>query len=176
MAKKIQVVSEALKKARQRLDLQRKSLINLPPTEQALVRRAILVKHQRLRQQAVRESRDRSDEYKNFKEEQGAKWELYWKAVRNERKNRREDWMLGPLAPMRDSGIDRQTYGATSPRALYGVKAMEEDKLKHIPFMKGDRVVVISGREKGKIGKIDNIQEATQSARVEGLLEVLRNL
>jgi large subunit ribosomal protein L24 len=172
MAKKLQFVTEAVKKARYKLELQRKSLINLPPTEQALLRRAILVKNQKIRRKALQDSKDRSDRYKDFRESQNAKWKVYWEDVRNERKTRREDWLMGPLAPVRDSGLQKNTYGATTPRRLMAVEPLEEDKIKHVPFMKGDRVVVTSGRERGKIGKISMVHDSYQAATVEGIAEV----
>jgi large subunit ribosomal protein L24 len=176
MAKKLQFVSEAVKKAQAKLQLQKKSLINLPPTKQALVRRALIVKNNRLRSKAVEDSKNRSDELKKFQESQGARWGVYWNTVRNEKKNRREDWFLGPLAPMRDSGIERYTYGTTSSRQVMGTAVLEEDKTKHIPFVKGDRVVVVSGRQKGKISTIVRIDVDSESAVLEGLEEVLLSL
>ena len=88
-----------------------------------------------------------------------------------ERKNRREDWMCGPLAPRRDVGNVRGAYGTIDKvlarQAVLPVQKQTPEKRRL--FAPGDRVVAIRGRDKGRIGKIDIIEWESNCAVVEGL-------
>ena len=93
------------------------------------------------------------------------------KYILAERKNRKEDWMCGPLAPRRDVGSARGAYGTIDPvlsrQAILPKQKQTPDKQKL--FAPGDRVVAIRGRDKGRIGKITVIDWETNCAGVEGL-------
>jgi large subunit ribosomal protein L24 len=89
---------------------------------------------------------------------------------------RREDWELGPLAPKRDVGLKRETYGTISTSRLRGKELTLEERLKLNPdggryptIVAGDRVVLLQGRDKGKIGKVASLDAARQEVTVEGL-------
>jgi large subunit ribosomal protein L24 len=90
---------------------------------------------------------------------------------------RREDWELGPLAPRRDVGDDKDTYG-TIDQALLQFPTIHKDKReevlknvggKYLNIVKGDRVVLLEGRDKGKIGKIIDLDASRGMCKVEGL-------
>jgi len=79
---------------------------------------------------------------------------------------RREDWEMGPLAPKRDVGLKSETYGAIDSQRLRGrvwTPLRRKELLKPwggenwLNIAKGDRVVMLEGREKGRIGEISNI-------------------
>lgn len=82
------------------------------------------------------------------------------------RKNRREDWQLGALAPRRDVGEKANTYGSLSIYDFHLPELAAEEKLKFYPISEGDRVVVIKGREKGKIGEVSDVLRDRNGVRV----------
>ncbi|KAK2749640.1 hypothetical protein FQN57_005862 [Myotisia sp. PD_48] len=86
-----------------------------------------------------------------------------------ERKNRREDWVKGPLAPKRDVGEREGVYGTISTNRMRLPKLPPAKKVKYVLFAPGDRVCVVKGREKGKISKILSIDEDSGSVTVEGV-------
>lgn len=86
-----------------------------------------------------------------------------------ERKNRREDWMRGPLAPRRDVGTRNGVYGTVASNRLRLPKVEPSKRMKHTPFAAGDRVCVLQGRDKGKIGRIMNLDVESQSVVVDGV-------
>ena len=79
--------------------------------------------------------------------------------------------MCGPLAPRRDVGLQRGVYGVanggmTQPLKLpKSLQIKEGDRL----FAEKDRVVIVKGLDKGKIGTIRQIDWESNSAIVEGL-------
>jgi ribosomal protein L24 len=49
---------------------------------------------------------------------------------------------------------------------------LAQDKQEMLPLANGDRVVVVVGPERGKIGVIEEVTESTQAARIRGINEV----
>jgi large subunit ribosomal protein L24 len=124
---------------------------------------------------------------------QRIKWEN--ENVRKVRKkaldNAKEDWRLGPLRPNRAFGGAAEKYGALTgeqmqkpeipvhtqrnrneARAKRGLELtypLVVDDKKYFHVAKDDRVVVIRGREKGKIGLIQSIVERTHEVIVTGV-------
>lgn len=93
-----------------------------------------------------------------------------YKQIRvNAMKARQEDWLKGPLAPRRDVGEKAKTYGAMS---IYDVQLPEVDKKQQTKWCHlhiGDRVVVTTGRERGKIGEIQDIDRNSNGVRVKNM-------
>ncbi|KAK5127525.1 hypothetical protein LTR85_006864 [Meristemomyces frigidus] len=89
--------------------------------------------------------------------------------VRDARKNRREDWEAGALAPRRDAGEQRETYGATSMYNLHAPELEPRKQPKWMHISEGDRVVVMRGREKGKIGVVDDVSKERGTVRIKGI-------
>ena len=90
---------------------------------------------------------------------------------------RREDWLMGPLAPRRDVGNAKDTYGTVDVRQLRALKkAMDERK--DWCIREGDRVVVIAPkhRDRGKIGKVTSVRAEADECTVEGLNLVSRGV
>lgn len=92
------------------------------------------------------------------------------------RKNAKEDWHLGPLRPNRAVGEDAERYGVMDrkqlrdpqiPKHWFGAKESVQKRMKfkipenvlrdQWPIVKGDRVVVIRGRELNKIGEVEEV-------------------
>lgn len=79
--------------------------------------------------------------------------------IQQDRKNRKTDWETGVLAPRRDIGEVAKTYGALQ---MYNYKPADLDrdrpkKWQHV--REGDRVVIVRGVDKGKIGVIDDVDK-----------------
>lgn len=116
--------------------------------------------------------------------------------VKEERANRREDWILGPLAPNRNIGNSKGTFGTIDvemiqspmvPRQVKaapkrpGYDAMDwEGKHKNIAFTGDtivgnvavdDRVVVVHGPEriKGMIGTVLSVDEDREELRIQNI-------
>jgi large subunit ribosomal protein L24 len=102
--------------------------------------------------------------------------------LKNERRTRREDWELGSLKPKRDVGDAKETWGTVDYQALEGLEIYKTDLEKRMePFggkflniKEGDRVVILEGHDKGKIGKLANINYKKAKVTVEGLNKVRR--
>lgn len=83
---------------------------------------------------------------------------------------RREDWLMGPLAPRRDVGTSKDTYGTVSVRQIRAV-AKERSERKEWCIREGDRVAIIAPkhREAGKIGVVKEVREEAEECTIEDL-------
>ncbi|KAK5149367.1 hypothetical protein LTS14_010975, partial [Recurvomyces mirabilis] len=89
--------------------------------------------------------------------------------IKNARLNRAEDWALGSLAPRRDVGEKAKNYGAMTIYDINATDLNKKDQPKWIPYSEGDRVVVMTGRFKGKIGEVTETSEKQGTVRVKGV-------
>lgn len=83
--------------------------------------------------------------------------------IRAQKKNAREDWLRGPLAPRRDVGVDGRTYGAFAPHTMNPPAIPKHLRRKFFNFVPGDRVCVIRGREKGNIDTITEVNHENET-------------
>lgn len=128
-----------------------------------------MVKRQAARKaQKVKEMDKAFDKRANRKELQQIKT-LANRTIVDARKRRREDWLLGPLAPRRDVGELREKYGTIDARRTQLPAADPDTKLELAPFAEGDRVVLLKGRDKGKIGVVREFDDETQTVRIKNL-------
>lgn len=121
------------------------------------------------------------------------RWENeYVKGVRVQAlRNAKEDWQLGPLRPNRAVGEGAEKYGALTAlqmqkpeiptrtqknrnevRERKGLELeypLVVDDKKYFPIVKDDRVVILKGRDKGKIGVVSDIIDRTHEIIVRGL-------
>ncbi|PGH27524.1 hypothetical protein AJ80_00765 [Polytolypa hystricis UAMH7299] len=89
--------------------------------------------------------------------------------VNTERKTRREDWMKGPLAPRRDVGDREGLYGTISGERTRA-PAIPKEKQKSLVFLAaGDRVCVIRGRDKGRIGNVGSVDKESDTLTISGI-------
>ncbi|KAK0924247.1 hypothetical protein LTR91_000779 [Friedmanniomyces endolithicus] len=90
--------------------------------------------------------------------------------IRTARLARQEDWEAGALlAPRRDVGEQANTYGAIM---MYNANVPElpaRKQPKWLPFSEGDRLLVIKGRDKGRIGECIEVQKERGCVRIKGL-------
>jgi len=92
--------------------------------------------------------------------------------IRDVRKNRHLDWEAGPLAPRRDVGDKVTTYGAMSLWDFQLPDTHPNQRPKFFPFSEGDRVVLIRGRDMGKIGEVTEINVEKSSVTIKGINKV----
>ncbi|KAJ5774563.1 hypothetical protein N7457_009459 [Penicillium paradoxum] len=85
------------------------------------------------------------------------------------RKNRWEDWEKGPLAPMRDSGLDRTTYGGQGAVTLHPPRLPKHEQRRHVLFAEGDRVCVVRGRDQGKINVIQQVNRDSETVLIKDI-------
>lgn len=98
--------------------------------------------------------------------------------IKENRLVRREDWELKELAPKRDVGSQVDTYGSIKAQFIEQPEMRRQDVLKildlwggkkHLNIREGDRVVVVEGRDKGKIGQVQKIDKQRAEVTCEGL-------
>jgi large subunit ribosomal protein L24 len=105
--------------------------------------------------------------------------------------NAKEDWKLGPLRPNRAIGPDAEKYGALTGsqvqkpeipiktqknrNAVREKKGLEleyplvVDDKKYFPIVKDDRVVILKGKDAGKVGVVREIVERTHDVIIKGM-------
>lgn len=85
-------------------------------------------------------------------------------------KARHEDWALGPVAPRRDVGTQKDTYGAVPFRVIETVDK-PEGTWKDWGIRQGDRVVVVGKKERdrGRIGTVREVSQKSETVTVEGI-------
>lgn len=143
---------------------------------QKVIRRAFLAE-----KQVARRTKLRAEKKAHLKESQdrreGRSIRQYdIKDIKDARHAQRENYALGPLAPRRDVGVNKETYGAIQINQLRGPELSLEQRVKLDPLSGrrsslavNDRVVLLEGRDKGKIGKIIEIDIKRHQCQVEGL-------
>ncbi|KAL7623868.1 hypothetical protein AAE478_005424 [Parahypoxylon ruwenzoriense] len=121
--------------------------------------------------------------YKKDKRERRQEDSYQYRGIRDElreaKKAVRDDWALGPLAPKRDIGdwagakgaIHETRYVARIPihPNLRDQRCAWAGGSKNLNLAISDRVVLMDGPDKGRIGKIANIDAERAEVTVEGL-------
>jgi large subunit ribosomal protein L24 len=130
---------------------------------QRVLHRNILARNQTLKSQRRKAEEQVKDTNRKIRQENVAMERSKRGLVKAERLNRREDWMLGSLAPNRLAGKDGGGYGMLDFQAIRLPHLKKEEKSKYFNFAVGDRVVVATGREKGKIGKVTAVDQRRQT-------------
>lgn len=144
---------------------------------QKVIRRTVLAEKQAARRTAKRKEKAAREWSKNRREQASFSRKDETDHIKQARLARREDWELGPLAPRRDVGDLRNTYGTISGQRLRGqelTRDEQEEMLrpvggKYLNIVKGDRVVILEGRDKGKIGDVAETDWKTGQCTIQGL-------
>lgn len=89
--------------------------------------------------------------------------------IKEAREARKEDWARGALAPRRDVGDKADKYGTVGLFNMNIAERQEKNKPKWKSICDGDRVVVVKGREKGKIGVVTNYDNDRGAVKLEGI-------
>lgn len=136
---------------------------------QKVLQRTARAKAQAARRAAIRLEKERSSRATLERKERDDVRRMAFQDIRNARIARREDRELGPLAPRRDVGDLKETYGAMDVRRSRSVEKREEDRTDAQLIVVGDRVVVIQGRDKGRIGQVTSVDRKRHEAVVKGV-------
>ncbi|KAF7946560.1 hypothetical protein EAE96_009556 [Botrytis aclada] len=145
---------------------------------QKVIRRTILAEKQASRRLARRHRKNELDTFA-LRQDRMKQWGAEnLKRIKENKVVRREDWELNELAPKRDVGSQVETYGAIQAHLTEAPAARRKEILeildlwggkKHLNITAGDRVVVISGRDKGKIGKVEKVDKQRAEVTCDGL-------
>lgn len=144
---------------------------------QRVIRRSILAENQAARRLTKRKDKNRREWAKSNREQERHLGREATGQIKQARLTRREDWELGPLAPRRDVGDSKDTFGTVHTQRMRGTllnrkdgwKALRTVGGKRLNIVKNDRVVLLEGRDKGKIGKIIAVDTTRAECTVEGL-------
>ncbi|KAK5629377.1 hypothetical protein RRF57_005092 [Xylaria bambusicola] len=116
-------------------------------------------------------------------------WDTYRDRVSHIRRTRKEiedgkqivrdDWAMGPIAPRTDVGQFHNAFGSISearytgsrdfPLSLRNARCQWAGGLHYLCLAKGDRVVLLDGPDKGRIGEIGQINFLTAEVSVHEL-------
>jgi large subunit ribosomal protein L24 len=151
---------------------------------QKVIRRTILAEKQAARRAAKRRDTARRETRKTNREQNIYVRKDATQEIQKRRAERKEDWELGPLAPRRDVGDKKETYGTISTQRLRGPllearerwEALKSVGGRHLNIVADDRVVLLEGRDKGKIGKVISTDLMRAECVVEGLNMVCTTL
>lgn len=136
---------------------------------QKITRRTVLAQRQAQRKAKAVAKRDKQSEWRvNFQQRVSAQRQLLDEA-KAERRRRREDWLLGPLAPRRDVGEKYGIFGTVDMSRVNPPAVEEAKRRKYVNVARGDRVCVMKGKDKGKIGEVLEVHTASETVTVSGL-------
>jgi len=136
---------------------------------QRALRLNIIARNRSLKSQRRRNAADLKGEEHKIRDQTVERSRLKLDVVKAERKYRREDWILGPLAPNRLAGKNAGGYGQMDYQAINLPPVLESKRAQYFNFAVNDRVVVMTGREKGKIGKVKEVNEEQQCVMLEDI-------
>ncbi|CAG8949506.1 hypothetical protein HYFRA_00007736 [Hymenoscyphus fraxineus] len=145
--------------------------------QKVVFRRTLMAERQAARRLAKRKEENVKTWLKNNNEQVAQMKRAQSMLKKQARVWRREDYELGPLAPKRDVGDVKNTYGSIPAELSQGpslYKPDRDEKLalwggKYLNITTGDRVVLLQGPDKGKVGKISSIDKERAEVVVEGL-------
>lgn len=140
------------------------------PPMQRLIQRTSAAQRQAARR-AARQTGKRTNEteYSN-RQQHKARNASVGMYIKSERERRRASYETGQLAPRYDVGENAVNYATVDPYVLQGV-ANTWNKYKNdvCIFAEGDRVVVTQGRDKGRIGRLADVNAKGGFGKVTGL-------
>ncbi|KAJ9642375.1 hypothetical protein H2199_004755 [Coniosporium tulheliwenetii] len=135
---------------------------------QKVIQRTAMAERQAARKALLRTQKQAREERTINRTQRNVIRTLEIKAIKAAHKAQREDWELGSLAPRRDVGDLKDTYGTLDPRRLSPVKPEPKDRIEYHNIVEGDRVVMIKGRDRGKIGEVTELNKETDTVTVRG--------
>jgi large subunit ribosomal protein L24 len=140
---------------------------------QKVIRRTALAKNQAQRRARIAAKKEQRVDYKEALRQRFQNDRYRLDAERSARIRRRDDWMRGPLAPKRDSGVEAEYYGALPPHAVHAPKVAQHLRRKFINIAPGDRVSVMKGQNKGKIFEVMRVDMETETVTVKSAVQVI---
>ncbi|TVY30574.1 54S ribosomal protein, mitochondrial [Lachnellula hyalina] len=144
---------------------------------QKVIKRTVLAERQAARRLKRRTEKNTRDNNRSAREQRNYVRGDETNHLKQARLNRREDYELGPLAPRRDVGDWTDKWGTISSMRARGQDLHPRDREKiwepwggkFLNIVVGDRVVIIEGRDKGKIGVIKDVSRERGEVTVGGL-------
>ncbi|TVY55913.1 54S ribosomal protein L40, mitochondrial [Lachnellula cervina] len=144
---------------------------------QKVIKRTVLAERQAARRLKSRKEKNARDEARNARDQRNYVRKDEMDHLKQARWDRREDYELGPLAPRRDVGDWTDKWGTLNSMRAKGqeLQPREKEKIwepwggKFLNIVVGDRVVILDGRDKGKIGVIKDLNKDTAEVTVGGL-------
>lgn len=144
---------------------------------QKVIRRTALAEKQTARRLAKRKEKNARDWAKSNREHALFARKDETTQIKLAKLVRRENWELGPLAPKRDVGSAKDTYGTIGSQRSRGQELAYNNRIemlksvggRYLTIVKGDRVVLLEGRDKGKIGTVAQTDAARGEVTVDGL-------
>ncbi|MCJ1426248.1 hypothetical protein MMC29_004151 [Sticta canariensis] len=134
---------------------------------QKVIRATERAKTQARRKNVMKRARADSEQRTLVRTQQNRRAKDRHSLIQAARIARREDWLLGPLAPRRDLGSSTNTYGAIHPRIVQDVN--KHENIRDYCIAKGDRVVMVGEfPEKGLIGTVKSVAERAETCMVAG--------
>ncbi|CRG85351.1 hypothetical protein PISL3812_02444 [Talaromyces islandicus] len=130
---------------------------------QNVIRRTALARNQAARKLKIQQKQEAREEVKTFIRENGQQEKNKNQLSKEARLRRTDDWLRGSIAPKVDSGLFAETYGTAPPFGMALPKIPKHQRKKYINFAKGDRVAILKGIDKGKIGVIDSVDPERES-------------
>lgn len=146
---------------------------------QKIIRRTQYAIAQAERRKLRRRAIDIRDKWSNKNANADAGKREHIKALKKARLEQKEDWELGPLAPRRDVGDKKDTYGTVHPFSIDDAANIPESEREagrerfggkyYCSVKEGDRVVVLAGRDKGTISKVLEVNAKKGAVKVQGV-------
>lgn len=128
-----------------------------------------MAKRQAVRKAALKAKHQEYLERLNYRAQVESRAKVANETVKQARRAQREDWEYGPLAPRRDVGDDKEKFGTVESSQVFKVPPPKKDAVNQWHVFKGDRVVILKGRDKGKIGEVSSINKENDTVTVQGL-------
>ncbi|KAL1612363.1 hypothetical protein SLS60_000589 [Paraconiothyrium brasiliense] len=147
--------------------------------------------HERAREQRHKIVKERADDKRVFNEVRKWRQDNVVKPIKEAKRNLREDYELGPLRPNRAVGPGADKYGVlgmeqlrrppiavdtwrrkNEAREAKGVEPeypLVVDDKKYFPIAVDDRVMVMKGREQGKIGVVQDVIADSHEVVIQGI-------
>jgi large subunit ribosomal protein L24 len=132
----------------------------------------------RARRAAARANRryalQKAEELKRRANESRKELVAYQKLIANDRRKSRaeekEDHRLGPLAPRRAVGKEElEQFGAFDQLRIIPPAVPEQHRIKYWNIVEKDRVVVLKGPDRHKIGVVKSLDKENNTVLVEGM-------
>jgi large subunit ribosomal protein L24 len=92
----------------------------------------------------------------------------------DEKDRRRREYETGPnLAPRRDTGFLKEQYGTVDPNVIHFPK-LHWTQYNHFksPFAQGDRVLIVKGKDVGRVGVVNEVSTESGFLRIADLRRV----
>jgi large subunit ribosomal protein L24 len=135
---------------------------------------------------AKRQKKKSLKSYKSDKKELTQQGQQHVKAAGSEVESAKEairnDWAMGSLAPRRDIGVWDGAHGAigearfSSPGhfslVMRNARCQWAGGAYHLCLAAGDRVVLLDGPDKGRIGPVHSVNDDTAEVTISGLNKV----